>query len=455
MKFVLLVLLVVLLLGFIIPGGRNFITRTVGALCYHVYRQLVYKLRWYYNGPLPAWILKEDYNEYLVWKQDHLKRKQLPNVAVVKPFKQKYTETFIGGKIKALQSEGYYVHELYGGYFPDSDVHQGHLLSNNETVRRLYRLIENLLGLSDGYFLRKSFVKYLQRNKVKVVFAEYGTVGAEIFNECKSANVPLVVTFRGYDVHHRKVVALHKEKYAAMFKSCAAVVAVSKDIQSTLQRNFEISQTVYYLPSPVNTDLFQFLAERPGKNVFLYVGRFAESKSPHLVILSFYEVLKTLPDATLIMIGSTGASDLQEACMILVRALKIEVSVIFKGVQTPEQVYEQMCKADVFVQHSLTTPLFGDREGTPVSVREAMAAGLPVVATKHAGIEEMIENGVHGILVEEYDYMAMSEAMMELCKQPELGKQLAANASAALRSNPLLKHHSQQLVNIIKAVEIK
>ena len=56
-----------------------------------------------------------------------------------------------------------------------------------------------------------------------------------------------------------------------------------------------------------------------------------------------------------------------------------------------EEVREAMLSATVLVQHSVTTPITGDKEGTPVGIMEAMLLGLPIVATKHAGIAEMIE----------------------------------------------------------------
>jgi glycosyltransferase involved in cell wall biosynthesis len=60
---------------------------------------------------------------------------------------------------------------------------------------------------------------------------------------------------------------------------------------------------------------------------------------------------------------------------------------------------------------------------------EAMATGLPVFATKHGGIPEAIENGVSGILVPERDHEALSQAMLEAAKDPELLARLARNGA--------------------------
>jgi glycosyltransferase involved in cell wall biosynthesis len=80
-----------------------------------------------------------------------------------------------------------------------------------------------------------------------------------------------------------------------------------------------------------------------------------------------------------------------------------------------------MHKATALLQHSVT-PVFGraagDSEGTPVVVLEAMACGLPVIGSRHAGIGEVVEHGKSGFLVDERDVAGFSQAMLELAYIP-------------------------------------
>ncbi len=115
-------------------------------------------------------------------------------------------------------------------------------------------------------------------------------------------------------------------------------------------------------------------------------------------------VLKEMPNAKLRMIGGDDGEGLFEAAQILVRSLGMEDSIQFLGVLSPDRVLEEMTKTAVFVQHSVTTPVQGDKEGTPVSIMEAMALGLSIVSTDHAGIAEMVTNEKTGILVKEFDH---------------------------------------------------
>lgn len=393
---------------------------------------------------------REHYEGYRITQERKEQQSRLTNIAVVNRNLNKYTETFIDQKVLGLKNAGYYVHRLYGGYFPNAENDYGHLLSNNELGSSFYPFWEKLWGLPEQYFLKRAFVNYLKRHKIKLVFAEFGTCGVEIFEQCREAGVPLVVTFHGYDTYHRQVMETNRERYRAMFNYTCKVVCVSKDILATLEREYKLGDKLIYIPALVNLNLFEHVQRATHGQSILYVGRFAETKSPHLVILAFYEVLKHVPDARLVMVGRDGGGELFEACLMLAKALNLESKIDFKGILTPEEVNREMQQATVFVQYSVTTPVNGDKEGTPVSVREAMATGLPVVATNHAGIADIIENDITGLLVDEYDQHSMVNALLRILREPELARKLGGNAASFVRSNSLISRNVDVLSKIVE-----
>jgi glycosyltransferase involved in cell wall biosynthesis len=162
-------------------------------------------------------------------------------------------------------------------------------------------------------------------------------------------------------------------------------------------------------------------------------------------------VAQVVTDATLTLVGKGGGGELFEASVILVKALRLEHCVEFKGVLSHEQVATEMRAARVFVQHSVTTPENGDMEGKPVAVMEAMASGLPVVATRHAGIAELVEDQVTGLLVAEYDVEAMADAMVRLARDDALVERLGRRASDRIHADPLIRDHVAILERIIDA----
>jgi glycosyltransferase involved in cell wall biosynthesis len=85
---------------------------------------------------------------------------------------------------------------------------------------------------------------------------------------------------------------------------------------------------------------------------------------------------------------------------------------------------------------------------------EAMATGMPVISTRHAGIAEMISHGETGILVNEFDYIGMADEMIGLVRDKERMKTIGRAAAASIRSNKLVTDHmailSEELARFIE-----
>ncbi|MCX7798840.1 MAG: glycosyltransferase family 4 protein [Fimbriimonadales bacterium] len=160
--------------------------------------------------------------------------------------------------------------------------------------------------------------------------------------------------------------------------------------------------------------------------VVLTVGRLVGKKDVCTLIESFGRVLRsTGRGAQLVVIGD--GPDRARA-QRLARNLGIEAHVRFLGSQPREVVREWMQRADIFALHSRTDPRTGDEEGLPTVILEAMAAGLPVVSTLHAGIPEAVVSGETGLLGEEGDATATAQALAELCSNDRLRLRMGSAA---------------------------
>ncbi len=91
----------------------------------------------------------------------------------------------------------------------------------------------------------------------------------------------------------------------------------------------------------------------------------------------------------------------------------------FLGWRDQGEVFGLLNETDVLIAPS-GTAADGDREGIPNVTKEAMAAGIPILGTKHAGILELVDDGVSGFLVDERDVDALSERLLYLCAHPEV-----------------------------------
>jgi glycosyltransferase involved in cell wall biosynthesis len=233
---------------------------------------------------------------------------------------------------------------------------------------------------------------------------------------CREVKIPLIVHFHGHDAYHTSILDHEGQKYPELFKNSDALIVVSHDMYRQLIKLGAPSEKI--IINPCGVEVTQFYGADPANAdpVFISVGRFMDKKAPHLTLTAFNQVLRTHPEARLIMIGD---GPLQESCKQLAQALAITGAVEFRGACSHEQVAEEMRMARAFVQHSIKTS-YGDSEGTPVAVIEACAAGLPVVATRHAGIMDVIIHGETGLLVEEGDVQGMAQAMSQLVAYPSL-----------------------------------
>ena len=145
-----------------------------------------------------------------------------------------------------------------------------------------------------------------------------------------------------------------------------------------------------------------------------------------------------------------GEGPLLGICQQLARDLGIVDHVEFLGSRPHPEVAAAMRRARAFVQHSVRAS-DGDSEGTPVAILEAGASGLPVVATRHAGIQDVVIDGQTGLLVDEGDIDGMAESMRRLLEDPELARRLGMAARERVVSEYSLDRSIDNLWSIIQA----
>lgn len=334
-----------------------------------------------------------------------------PRIAIATPSRNTWSETFIAAHLERLKEV---VLVLSDGSLPYS-ANDVPLLAPTSFVGRLQQLVAlRLLKKDQKGLLRKLLTAALRSERVDVLLAEYGPTGEALIESARAAGTPLVVHFHGYDAHRRDVLERFGN-YARTLKEAAAIVVVSRAMEQQLLDLGAPRERLHYLCYGI--DVEHFTPTAPGRNPphFIAVGRFAETKAPQLTLLAFREVWLQRPQARLTMVGQ---GELWETVRQMVKAFGMEEAVALPGVLPPDQVAERMRGARAFVQHSLTTGI-GDMEGTPLAILEAMASGLPVISTWHAGIPDVVAHGERGLLGAEYDIAAMAAHLMRLIDHSE------------------------------------
>lgn len=169
----------------------------------------------------------------------------------------------------------------------------------------------------------------------------------------------------------------------------------------------------------IGVDLEAFAFRERGTDVggrpvrLLTVARLVEKKGVEYAL----RALAVLPNDNL-RYTILGDGPLRAELEALATSLQIAGRVEFRGSADQATVRREMDAADLFLLPSVTASN-GDQEGTPTVLMEAGAVGLPVVSTLHAGIPEVVLDGVTGRLVAERDPAALAEALGGLLDAPE------------------------------------
>ena len=358
------------------------------------------------------------------------------NLCIIQSSPLSLTETFIRAHLELISGNVTGVH----GHPPRVD--EKPVLSNSLGARIVRVIRRNKDAVSDQEI---AYERILRSTKADAVLAEYGISGVDAMRVCLRLEIPMIVHFHGYDACREDVLAKYSERYRELFEFAHAVIAVSRAMREQLIALGAPAEKVFYNPYGVDCRAFEQSKPASAPPVFLAVGRFVQKKAPHLLLLSFAEVHRRHPEAELRMIGD---GPLLGVCRDLASALKIDKAVHFLGAQPHQVVRDEMLRARAVVQHSVVAD-DGDSEGTPNSLLEAGAGGLPVVSTRHAGIPDVVLHQETGLLVAERDVDGMAKHMKQLVIEPDLAAALGAAARRRIETYFRMEQSIGRLSSII------
>ena len=251
----------------------------------------------------------------------------------------------------------------------------------------------------------------------QVIHAHFGHVGAEWINWSEMTGLPFIASFYGKDASTYLSLPGWKDKFARLFQKASAITVLCQDMKRRLIEAGCPPEKIRIIHLGVNLKEHQFRRRilHPTESVkFLCVGRLVEKKGFDDAIRAFAQARKEMKCQLRIV----GEGPMEEQLRKLTEELSVAKDVFFLGAQPVSYVRDEM-----MVNHILLAPSKigsdGDMEGTPTVLIEAQACGLPVIATRHAGIPEVVEDGVTGVLVSEGDWKTLSEKMRSLIRQPE------------------------------------
>ncbi len=254
----------------------------------------------------------------------------------------------------------------------------------------------------------------LQGIRPDVIVAHFGGAGAAIAPVALELGIPLVVIFHAFDLFMRQ---FRPATYTALWDAGAQAVVVSEHGRRRLLELGCPAGRTRVIHCGVDVSRFAAAADRqPGVDGFrlVTIGRLVEKKGFDDLIRAVAAIRGR--SAQPVSLDIWGDGPLKPRLEGLVCRLGLRNAVTFRGIAASCDVPQFLRLYDAFILPSKTARN-GDTEGIPITILEAQAAGLPVVATLHAGIPEAIPPANRDLLAREGNLQDLVEKVRLLAGQ--------------------------------------
>ena len=276
--------------------------------------------------------------------------------------------------------------------------------------------------------------KVLADQKIDLVHVYYGHKAVKYLEMLKHWGGPFIVSFHGVDVSKFCEQDGYRECLKQVFQHAKLVLARSQSLLQEVQALGCPEEKLRLNRTPIPMDRFQAtVRQAPADGAWRLVqaSRLIPKKGLFTTLEALVKVVPHFPKLKFIVCGNGPVKD---EFMARRDALGLKDHVEVHGWRTQEQLVEEFQRGHVFLHPSELTET-SDQEGIPNSMLEAMASGLPVVATLHGGIPEAVTNEVDGLLVHEKRSDELAAAIIRLLSDPALLEKLSTNAAESVRKN--------------------
>ena len=240
------------------------------------------------------------------------------------------------------------------------------------------------------------------------IVAHFGPTGVRAMYLRQSGLIegPVATVFHGFDISRFDIIKKYLGNYRRLFEQTEMLLPISELWKRRLLQWGAPEDKLRVLRMGVDLDQLQMrAAARPPTDPLqvLSVARLTEKKGLEYALAGVTQARSNIAYTII------GTGPLDKSLRELAGGAK-PGAINFAGQQPQHKVFEALEQADVFLLPSVTAA-DGDMEGVPVVLMEAMAKGVLVLATRHSGIPELIDDGVSGLLVAERDAAAIANAL--------------------------------------------
>jgi glycosyltransferase involved in cell wall biosynthesis len=283
-----------------------------------------------------------------------------------------------------------------------------------------------------SYFILKGFVK---KESIQLIHAQTRITQFLAFLLSRRLNIPYVCTFHGFYRHHlmRRIIPCPGD----------LTIAISQAVGQHLIRDFNLNRenlrVIYNSVYPIlSHDTHKNYAYLKGSPTLAIIARLSEEKGHILLFSVFRELVKEYPQSRLLVVGSGRK---EEELKSWVSRENLTSQIIFLG--NIPQLSPLFKIVDISVLPSTL-------EGLGISILEAQASGVPVVASSIGGIPEIIKHRDTGILVRPADFDELYHGIKLLLEDALLKQKIVDNAKQQIKQRFNLEKMATQVESVYK-----
>jgi colanic acid/amylovoran biosynthesis glycosyltransferase len=265
------------------------------------------------------------------------------------------------------------------------------------------------------------FTELCRRHSIGLIHAHFAPSGFYALATAKTLDIPVITSFYGQDVFEIPSNERWRARYRRLFAEGDLFLSLSEDMTKDLVALGCPREKirVYRL----GIDLSDFAPiERPARDRLriLTIARLVEKKGIEYLIRAAAQLVKEDAPVELRIVGD---GPLMPELAALSKELSADSAVTFAGRIPFAELPAEMAAADIFCLPSVTDR-FGGKDEISMVLKEAMGTAMPIVATFHAGIPEVIQDGVNGLLVPERDVESLHSALARLAESDDLRRRI-------------------------------
>ncbi len=265
----------------------------------------------------------------------------------------------------------------------------------------------------------------LRREDAVLLHSHFADTAIRNIPLAKEAGIPHVASFYGSDIWAQAGDGHFREGFDRLSRSASLFLVEGPAMAEKVLGLGAPERIVRVLRLGIDTTAIPFLPRSPdpdGRVVVLMAGRPVEKKGHWYGLLAFERICRDFPHAVLRMIIG-GRTPRENEHIVLMRRFIEQKGIVdrveWSGFLSYDRYLEAIRSAHIFLQPSVMAE-DGDAEGgAPVTITELSASGMPVVATRHCDIPQIVLDGRSGLLAAERDVEELAALLARVCASPQ------------------------------------